>query len=233
MEFVMKYGKIAQVLTGLVVSLMLVGCGGQLDRNIATLNAAATAAASGGALDVTLPALPGSELLTPLPTDPPNTFDLTVDPTGDLVHAWGQVYGLGSGSQFTIRATEDQAGRYVIQNLQLGGWQNTVKGGSVAIGAGQVRVDLAIQIEEQNGQPVQFGAGTVTFQPTLDSTGAVRLNVLGADFGTLTLPANFTSAIGDAVHGMLTGAPNGNLSRVRLTQIVLESNQLAVSGAVK
>jgi hypothetical protein len=226
----MKYGKYALALAAV---MMLAGCGGQLDRNIATLNAAATQAASGGGLDVTLPALPGSDLLTPQPTDPPNTFDLTADPTGELVHTWGQVYGLASGSQFAIRANEDQAGRYVIQTLQLNGWQNTVKGGSIAIGAGQVRVDLALQIDEQNGQPMQFGSGTVTFQPTLDASGTVRLNVLGADFGTLSLPANFTSSIGDAVHSMLTGAPNANLSKVRLTQIVLENNQLAINGSVK
>jgi hypothetical protein len=233
MEFVMNYGKITLALLAPVIALMLVGCGGQLDRNIATLNAAATAAASGGALDLTLPSLPGSELLTPQPTDPPNTYDLTTNPTGELVSAWGQVYTLGSGSQFTIRATEDQAGRYVIQNLQANGWQDTVKGGSIAIGSGQVRVDLALQIAEQNGQPMQFGAGTVTFQPTLDSSGNVRLNVLGADFGTLSLPANFTGAIGDAVHSMLTGAPNANLSKGRLTQITLESNLMAVNGTIK
>src|SRR5688572_25375615 len=93
---------IALTATGLVL-VTLVGCGGQLDRNIATLNAAATAAASGGGLNVTMPSLPGSGLLTPQPTNPPNTYDLTIDPTSDLVRAWGQVYGLPSGSQFAIR----------------------------------------------------------------------------------------------------------------------------------
>jgi hypothetical protein len=91
----MKYRKVVLAVAGLAAALMLAACGGQLDRNIATLNARATAVASGGGLDVTLPALPGSELLTPQPTNPPNTYDLTVDPTTDLVTAWGQVYGLG------------------------------------------------------------------------------------------------------------------------------------------
>jgi hypothetical protein len=217
---------------GMAIALLsivsLSGCNGVLDANMATLNAAATNAAS-GQINVTLPAIPGAELLTPQPTNPPNTYDLTIDPNGNLATAWGSIYAQGGGTQFTLIATELQAGQFVIQTVQAAGWQESVRGGSVAIGLGQTRVDLAILLELLE----QFGAGTVTFQPTLDGTGALRLNPLGADFGTLTVPSGLTSSIGDAVHSLLTGAATDNQSRVNLTQITLQGGIMQVSGTVR
>jgi hypothetical protein len=217
------------VLGLILIAALLMGCNGTLDSNVATLNAAATAAASG---NVNVPIVTAaSTLLTPAPTTPPNLFDLTTDPSASLAHAWGQTYGLGRGAEFTIVADEAQASQFVIETLQLGGWQDSVRGGSVALGVGQVRLDVALILG--TGDQQQFGSGTVTFQPTLDGLGRLRLNPQGAQFGQLTIPDNLTSALGDSIYTLLTGARNDSLSRVNLTQITLENGVMRVSGTVR
>ncbi len=204
---------------------LLAGCNGTLDSNIATLNAAATNAATTG-INVTLPPLLITN--TPGPTAPPNLYDLVANPADSVAHAWGQVYGLPRGSEFTILANEAQAGEFVIATLQLSGWQDMVKNGSVAIGVGQIRLETALLITNE-----EFGAGTVSFQPTLDGMGRIRLNPLGASFGSLDVPGNLISAMGDAVHTLLSGAANDSLSRVTLSQIALENGVMRVSGTVR
>lgn len=211
-----------------ISGLALAGCTSVLADNVATLNAAATAAAQG----VDLPEeIPGANLLTPNSTNTPNLVDLTIDPNALLATAWGNIYALPGGEQFTLIATEDQAGQYVVDYLRLNGWQETVAGGSAALGSGQVRTDLALLV--QNGDEQEFGSGTVTFQPTLDASGRLRLNPLGADFGALDIPGNLTSTIGDAVHAMLTGARDPSVSEVQLSQIVIENGIMQVTGVVR
>jgi hypothetical protein len=212
---------------GLSLALALavsVGCNGQsIDENVATVNALATQAAGGAS------AAGGGEAEgTVAPTDPPNLRDLTGDPSGLLVRAWGQTNGLPSGSEFTIVATEDQVGVFVIETLQLSGWEDSVQGGSVVIDVGQIRLDMALV--DANGD---FGSGAVSFQPTLDELGRVKLNPLGGDFGGLKLPDGLTGAFGDAVLNALIGAPNDNLSKVTLNSLSLEDGVMRVSGTVR
>jgi hypothetical protein len=199
-----------------------VGCNGRLDANMATFNASATQVASSGSIVGTPLAM-----LTPEPTAPPNLYDLTT--TGDtLVHAWGQTYGLSSGAEFTIYATEQQVAEFIIETLQIGGWQATINGGSVAIGTGQIRLDVAVTDTAGNQ-----GGGTVTFQPTLDEMGRFKLNPIGAQFGTLQIPNGLTQALGDAAETALTGAKSDTLSKVTLKMISLEGEIMKVSGVVR
>lgn len=226
-----------RTLVPLVFGLMLIlgltaGCNNTLDNNVATLNAAATRAASGD-LGLTLPSVPGLTPGEPGATTPANVYDLSVDQSATLAHAWGQVYGLPGGSEFMIVATQAQASDFVIDTLQLGGWQDSVRGGTVTIGRGQARVDVALIIGEDGDPNQQFGSGTVTFQPTLDGLGRLRLNPLGGDFGTLDIPSNLPAAMGDAVHTLLTGARDDTLSRVSLTLISLENGMMQVQGRVR
>ncbi len=214
---------LAALLTG-------VSCRGNLDEIVAEFNARATQVASStlvaeGTVSAVLRGTPTPEGYVP---PPPGTFDLTGDPAASLAHAWGQTYALAPGTQFEIIATQQQMGEYVIQQLQLAGWDQTARGGSIAIALGQVRLDLALVDADSN-----FGAGTVTFQPTLDPAGRLRLNPQGADFGGLRMPNNFTPALGDAVHTGLTGARDDSLSRVSLSRLVLENGILDVAGTVR
>lgn len=215
------------VVLGLVLVLVLgAGCGGTtLDDNVATLNAAATKAAEGNIMGGgdNGGGQAGGE--SPEPTIPPNLHDLTVDPYALLATAWGQVYGLSQGSEFTILATQQQVADFIVDSLQLAGWSETVRGGTVSIGMGQLRLDVALLDTEGSA-----GGGTVTFQPTLDAMGRLKLNSQGADFGGLTLPGGLVQALGDAVHTALTGARNDSLSQVTLSRLSLESEVLEVSG---
>jgi hypothetical protein len=207
---------------GLSLALALVvsvGCnGGSIDDNVATVNALGTQAAGGA------PAAGG----TITPTGLPNLRDLTGDPSAPLVRAWGQTNGLPSGSEFTIVATDNQVGVFVIETIQLNGWEESVQGGSVVIDAGQLRLDMALI--DVNGD---FGAGAVSFQPTLDELSRVKLNPLGGDFGGLKLPDGLTAAFGDAVLNALIGAPNDSLSKVTLDSLSLEDGVMRVSGTVR
>ena len=90
-----------------------------------------------------------------------------------------------------------------------------------------MRVDLALVVGDE------FGPGTVTFQPTLDSLGRIRLNPQGGEFGQLDIPSNLVPAIGDAVHTALTGARNDQLSQVNLASFSLENSLLQVEGTVR
>lgn len=217
------------LLLGLMLTLSLtVGCTNRLAERIRQLNEAATRAASGdlGFISIT-PVTPAPPTLQPTPT-PPNLQDLTSDPNATLAHAWGATYTLPSGSEFTIIATEQQVGDYIVRLLQIKGWDQVVRGGSAKIALGQIRLDLAM--EDSEGK---FGAGTITFQPTLDAGGVLHLNPRGADFGGLHIPDNFTPALGDAVHSALTGAETDALTRVRLSLIGLDEGVLRVSGTVR
>jgi hypothetical protein len=211
-----------------ILMMLLVACNGTLDSNVATLNAAATNAAS-GSINVTLPSLPTAK--PPTATLPPNLYDLTISPNETMAHAWGQTYGLPSGSEFTIIATQQQGGQFVVDTLKLNGWQDTVSGGSISVGVGQVRLDLALLIKKDD--KTDFGSGTATFQPTLDAAGRIRLNPQGGDFGQLDIPNNLTAAMGDAIYALLTGASNDTLSRVSLTQISLENQIITLTGKVR
>lgn len=212
------------LLMGLAM-LVITGCqDNTIDENLATLNAAATKAANGTTNGGGSGSTPVEDA-TPAPTDSPNLFDLTTDPNGLLVQAWGRVNGLPSGSEFTIKATQGQAGAFMIETLKLNGWENSVQGGSAVVDTGQIRLDLALV--DTNGS---FGAGTVSFQPTLDSLGRVQLNPLGGNFAGLKLPDGLTGAFGDAVHSALTGAPNDRLSSVTLSLIELEDGVMRVVG---
>lgn len=205
-----------------LVLVLSAGCNGRLDSNMATFNAKATEiAGSGGIVGTPL------AMLTPEPTDPPNLYDLTIS-NDTLVHAWGQTYGLPSGAEFTIYATQQQVTEFIIQTLQINGWQDTVKSGNVTIGTGQFRLDLALV--DTNGD---FGSGTVTFQPTIDELRRFKLNPQGAQFGTLQIPNGLTGALGDAVQTALLGAKNDTLSKVTLTSLSLEDQILKVSGSVR
>ncbi len=215
---------IALLVTLAFTCLAATGCRGRLDENIARLNAAATAAAGGGPTPI-----PATQTSTPEPTAiPQGYFDLTADPSALLVWAWGQVYGLPSGEEFTIIATQEQVASYVVQSLQLGGFQNVVRGGTVTVGLGQIRLDLALQ--DMNGNT---DAGTITFQPTLDAQSTLALHPQGADFGGLQLPGDFIPALGDTVHAVLTGAQTPALSQVRLTLLGMDNGVLRIAGTVK
>jgi hypothetical protein len=211
------------LITSLTLALTLsAGCNNRLESYIKGLNQSATEVAGGSGIVGTPLAM-----LTPAPTKPPNLYDLTV--TNDtLVHAWGQTYGLPSGSEFTIYATQLQLTEFIIQTLQIGGWQDTVKGGNVTIGTGQLRLDVAIQ--DTAGDT---GAGTVTFQPTIDELGRLKLNPQGAQFGQLQIPDGLTAALGDAVEQALIGAKNNTLSKVTLKTLSLENETLRVTGRLR
>jgi hypothetical protein len=213
---------------GIAVLLLTSGCS-TLANNVNRLNEAATRAASGDlGLGTGLPILPTAAPTTAATPAPPNTIDLTNDPAALLVHAWGITYGLASGSQFTILATEQQVGDYIVRALQLSAGAEIVRGGSAKVDLGQIRIDLAMQ--DSTGK---FGAGTATFQPTLDEFGRVRLNPQGADFAGMQIPDNFTAALGDTVHAALTGAQNDSLSRVTLSLISLDGGVMKVSGTLR
>ncbi len=218
--------RVSVLLLGLLIPLLVaVGCGGNFDANLATFNARATQLAGGGdggGGDVTAPAE------TPTPTEPPNYHDLTTDPNALLVSAWGQVYGLSSGSTFTIVATQRQVGDFIVETLQLGGLQDTIQGGTASIGVGQIRLDVAIH--DLDGV---YGGGTVTFQPTLDALGRIKINPQGEQFGNLNLPSNLRASLGDAVHTALAGARNDSLSRVTLQELSLENEVMRASGVVR
>lgn len=212
------------LIIGVLSVLLMTGCDGNttLTDNVATLNAAATKAAGGDGGS-------GSGESTPEPTAlPANYFDLTADPGKSLANAWGTINGLPGGQEFTVIASEQQVGTYIIERLQLSGWEETVRGGSVTIGSGQIRLDVALVDEENN-----FGSGTITFQPTLDELGQVHLNPLGADFGTFDLPNDLLAAFGDQVNFALGGAPNESLIRVSLTRISLEDEIMQVEGKTR
>ncbi len=221
-----KSGFALAALLGTVL-LGVSGCGGQLDSNVATFNANATKVAQGGRVIGTL-------VVTPLPgptstaTPPPNNYDLSSDQTALLVHAWGQVYGLPSQSQFSIKATQQQVATFLVNNLQtVDGLGDTVKGGNATLGSGQFRVDLAIV--DTTGK---YGGVTVTFQPTLDQA-QLKLNLLGSDFGSYNLPLTLRPALGDEVHTTLTGARDDNLSKVVLTSVSLDNGVMLIVGVVK
>lgn len=206
---------------------LIVGCGDNttLNDNVATLNAAATKAAGGNVGN----GGSGGEESTPEPTAlPPNYFDLAAEPNSSLANAWGTINGLPSGQEFTVIANEQQVGAYIIERLQLSGWEDTVRGGSVTLGSGQIRLDVALVDEQEN-----FGSGTITFQPTLDELGRVRLNPLGADFGTFDLPNGLLAAFGDEVNFALGGAPDESLIRVSLTRITLEDGMMEIEGKTR
>jgi hypothetical protein len=156
------------------------------------------------------------------------TYDLTADTTALLIHAWGQTYGLPPRSQFTIRATQSQVGEYIVQSLQLAGFQASVRGGSATLGSGQFRLDLSLV--DTGGAS---GTGTITFQPTLDASGRVKLNAIGNTLGTLQLPDGLLGNIGDSVEKALLGAPSDAISKVTLQSISLENGVMTVTGALK
>lgn len=223
--------RLALIALTALAALLTAGCQDTIDQAVANLNARATAVAggtlpaeistAGAAIQATATAL--------VPTQPPaGYFDISLDPAASLANAWGQVYALQSGASFEIIATEQQTGEFIIQQLQVSGWQETAHGGSATIDAGQIRVDLALV--DADGD---FGAGTVTFQPTLDSAARLRLNPQGASFGGLTVPDNFTAALGDSVFAALEGARNPSLARVTLSRLTLEDGRLSVAGTVK
>jgi hypothetical protein len=207
----------------IILAGLLAACNGTVDSNVATLNALATLSA-GGSVNGGDPGAPSETPVPPTETPLPNLIDLTLNPNSLLVSAWGSTYGLPSGSAFTIKATQGQAGQYVIQVLQTEGFSDTVKGGSAAIGVGQIRIDLALV--DLDGK---FGSGSVTFQPTLDN-GQLRLNPRGGEFAGLNLPGNLTAAVGDAVHTALTGARSNQLSQVNLDQLSLDNTTVEISG---
>ena len=221
----------------IATALIFSACQGNLDQIVQGVNARATQIAGGEAPPPgTEPTVDpnagnGGDQPTPIPPTPEptqNTFDLTQDPNEKLVNAWGHVYGLTSGSQFTIIADQNQVGQYIVDLLKASGWDTTVKGGSAGIGNGQIRLDFAI--EDANGK---FGSGTVTFQPTVDPAGTIRLNPQGANFGGFEIPDGFIAATGDVTHAALTGAQNDTLSQVTLSQLSLDNRVLRVSGTHK
>lgn len=208
----------------LIVMAVITACNPQINSSVATFNAEATKVArAGGSLAQTLAVTP-----TPSPTPVVVTYDLTADPTGLLIHAWGQAYGLPSGSAFTIVATQGQVSERVLQNLQLAGYQNTVKGGTAAIGSGQIRLDLSI-VDTRGAT----GNATLTFQPGLETGGHLVLHPIGSTFGTLQLPDGLLGRIGDGVELALMGATSDSQSKVTLSSLSLENGVMKVAGTVK
>lgn len=213
-----------QVVLLAAVTVFGAGCNPQINSSVATFNAQATNVAStGGKIAETL-------AVTPIPTSTPvvANYDLTTDPSQLLIHAWGQAYGLPSGSTFTIAATQDQVAAYIVQTIDLSGFQDSVKGGSAAIGGGQLRLDLSI-VDTAGAT----GTGTITFQPTLDASAKLRLNLIGSSFGALKLPNGLLGNIGDSTEKALMGAPSEALSKAALTSLSLESGVLKVAGTIK
>jgi len=225
---------ISILLACLALILMVVtGCeGNKLDSNLATFNARATQVAGStvpvGEILTEIPILPGQTEQPGGGTSEQHVFDLTTNPNADLAEAWSHTYGLSRGETFKLTATQTQVGIFVIDTLQLYGLENTVRGGSAAIGASQLRLDLSLV-----GDNGDFGGGTVSFQPTLDSLGRLRLNPQPAQFGGLELPSNMLSLLGDAVHTALTGARNDDQSVVTLTLIQLENGILDLEGSIR
>lgn len=232
----------------LAVALAAVGCG-SLSGPVARLNQWGTQAAggvpgvigspSGGAEAVLTPTGPTPAGPTPSPAagvtltaQPSNgdarVYDITASPADSLAQVWASVYTLPAGTAFTVSATERQVGEYVVSYLQARNVGDAVRGGSATVAGGQVRIDLALQDDAGD-----FGAGTVTFQPTLAAGGAVRLNPLGADFGSVRLPDTFTEAIGDAVYAALTGVQQSDANRVTPSRFDLQDGILHVEGALR
>lgn len=214
----------------LLVGLLLAGCSGRVAELVNDFNARATQIA-GGQIEVgegtTIPLVPtAGGVLDPGETpQPAGEFDLVANPSIMLVNAWEQIYALPAGSAFSINASQDQVGRYVVDYLQAAGWAQTARGGSAAIANGQVRIDLAVEATSGG-----FGAGTVTFQPTLDAAAQVRLNPQGGDFHGLQMPNNFTGAIGDALLAAISGAASTDVRQVTLNRLVLENGTMQVAG---
>ena len=221
-----------RILAGAAVlaALLFAGCSGRLAEAVADFNARATQVA-GGQIEIgdgtTVPLVPTGGVDINLGGTPQASgeFDLVANPSITLVSAWEQIYALPAGTPFSINATQDQVGMYVVEYLQAAGWGETARGGSAAIANGQVRVDLAVEATDGN-----FGAGTVTFQPTLDGTARVRLNPQGGDFHSLQMPNNFTSSIGDALIAAVSGSPATDVQQVTLNRLVLEGGTMQVSG---
>ncbi len=232
----MAQRRVIVMTTVLLLVTLLAGCRGDggVNQFVATMNARATQVAGGADALTTPGAIPIFN--TPEPTIPPApsatpsvvVFDLTPSPTNLLASAWGQVYALPAGTQFQIIATERQMGDFIIQTLQLTGYETYVRGGQATIGSGQVRLDMALV-----GEDGSFGGGTITFQPTLDAAGRIRINPLGGDFGSLPLPSALLSAFGDAVHTSLAGAASGSVSKVTLSSITLDGGLMTVNGVVR
>lgn len=224
----------SQRLTGFLIMMLMAvlalsACTPTFNQRLEDLSAAATQVGEGiEGLNVTLPVIEGVVPPEATSTAQGSLFDIRSNPNEGLATAWGQVNGLASGQVFTILATQAQAGDYVIQTLRLNGWQDTVQGGSVSVGAGQVRVDLAILVT--SGGNTEAGAGTATFQPTLDSAGRLRPNPQGATFGSLNVPNNLIGSIQDAVFSLLAGGPNDGLVRVNLTVVELLNGEIRISG---
>ena len=215
--------RISMFLILISFALLAVGCKGTLDANVGDFNQFATQVAGGesGAGGEGEPAEP-----TPEPTAA-NVRDLTTNPAGLLVQAWGETYGLPSGAEFTIKATEDQVAIFIDDTLRLEGWGETVRGVTVSIGVGQLRMDFGLVAETG-----EYGSGSITFHPTLDSRG-LALNPGASDFGGLRIPSGLTYALGDAVYAALAGAKDEALIRVRLTQLALDNEVLMVVGMVR
>jgi hypothetical protein len=217
-----------RLLSILILALILMitaGCSENFGNAVSNMNANATRIAGGEVTDSGSPV----ETATPEPTtEPDGYYDLVSSPSTSLVQAWGQIYGMPSGTEFTIIADEVQVAEFTIQTLQLEGWSETVRGGSTSIALGQIRLDLALQAE--NGD---FGSGSLTFQPTLDEAAQLHLNPRGAEFGGLRMPTEFIPALGDSVHASLTGAQTDALSKVTLSQLSLDDGVMTVKGTVR
>lgn len=223
-------------LTALILLIVLAGlsgCQGSIDDVVGGINQRATQIAGGTISSEATPGesetSPPTEEPTPTPVVPSGFHDLTGDTSALLVQAWGQTAGLPTGSEFTIIADQYQVGTYLIQVLQSDRRsQSAVRGGSVALDLGQIRLDLAL--EDPQGK---FGAGSISFQPTITANGKILLNPLGADFGSLRMGADFTTSLGDAVLTVLTGARSNELSSVNVTVIDLSGGIMKVAGTVR
>lgn len=242
----MKQGRlpcVSAIIPLILLAFAALACGGgAVDDWVTRLNASATQAAGGAPgvptvginLDEIFPTADPNLTLTPAPIDQPTAapvnyvVDMTIDPNGVLANGWGRIYAQPAGTAFTMIATERQVGDYIIQTLKLAGFEVYVRGGNATLGMGQIRLDLALV-----GQDSAFGAGTITFQPTLDTFGRIKTNPLGGDFGTLQLPAGLYPALGDAVHIALTGAANDALSRVNVTSISIDNGIMQIGGTVR
>lgn len=212
------------LLTLALTALAFTACNSEINSQVATLNARATEIASLG--QGVAPTLDAVLHPTATPTIPPVVYDLTTDPGALLAGAWSEVYAMVSGTPFTIVATQEQVSVFVTQVLNLNGWEATVFSPAVTIGARQFRMDFGIVAA--NG----FGQATVTFQPTLNASGQVDLNSLGADFGDVNPPSGLTFALGDSVLATLTGQSNVALRQARLTDLSLEDGVMRVSGVM-
>ncbi len=213
------------ILILVLILTITAGCSENFGNAVSNMNANATRIAGG---EVTSSGSP-AETATPEPTaEPDGYYDLVSSPSTSLVQAWGRIYGLPSGTEFTIIADQVQVGEFTIQTLQLEGWSETVRGGSASIALGQIRLDLALEAE--NGD---FGSGSLSFQPTLDEAAQLHLNPRGAEFGGLRMPNDFIPALGDAVYASLTGAQTAALSKVTLSQLSLDSGVMTVRGTVR